>query len=47
MVQCLYIHMMIVGTVYMMCVDKQNSVCLRQLVTYRKIMCVHAIFLFQ
>jgi len=23
-----------------MCVDKQNNVCLRQLVTYRKIMCV-------
>jgi len=31
----------------MMCVDKQNNVCLRQLVTYRKIMCVYAIFLFQ
>ncbi len=31
----------------MMCVDKPNNVCLRQLVTYRKIMCVYAIFLFQ
>ena len=26
--------------IHMMCVDKQNNVCLRQLVTYRKIMCV-------
>ena len=25
---------------HMMCVDKQNNKCLRQLVTYRKIMCV-------
>ena len=33
--------------IHMMCVDKQNNVCLRQLVTYRKIMCVYAIFLFQ
>ena len=31
---------------HMMCVDKQNNECLRQLVTYRKIMCVKAIFLF-
>ena len=33
--------------IHMMCADKQNNVCLRQLVTYRKTMCVHAIFLFQ
>jgi len=33
--------------IHMMCVDKQNNVCLRQLVSYRKIMCVYAIFLFQ
>jgi len=33
--------------IHMMCVDKQNNVCLRQSVTYRKIMCVCDIFLFQ
>ena len=32
---------------HMMCVDKQNNVCLRQLVTNRKIIFAYALFLFQ
>jgi len=32
--------------IHMICVDTQNNVCLRQLVTYRKIICVYGVFLF-
>jgi len=31
------------NNIHMVCDDKQNNVCLRQLVAYRKIMCVYAI----